>query len=79
MKEKCSYGGLNRSISQRLNPLQNDGYIDTWNFIFETAPSSDDCIVGPGYPAKWTFKKKLKQEKKNHNRRKRNRDKRREL
>jgi len=28
---------------------------DTWNFILETAPSVDNCIVCPDYPAKAYF------------------------
>jgi hypothetical protein len=43
-------------LSQPLSRLQNSRQrADTWNFVFETAPSPDNCIVGPDYPAEANF------------------------
>jgi hypothetical protein len=28
---------------------------DTWNFVFEMAPSADNCIVGPDYSTEAYF------------------------
>jgi hypothetical protein len=43
-------------ISQLQKPLSDSKYIaDKWNFVFETAPSADNCIVGPDYSAETNF------------------------
>jgi len=60
---KIKYSGeeLVVTISQLLGALSDSKYIgDTWDFVFETAPSSDNCMAALITLPKPTFKKNLK-------------------
>ena len=50
------FAHFEKTISQQLQGLKNLPYIaDTWNFVFEMAPSADNCIVGPDYSTEAYF------------------------
>ncbi|MBW2201418.1 MAG: hypothetical protein JRF71_11405 [Deltaproteobacteria bacterium] len=62
---KIKYSGeeLAVAISQFLGVLSDSKYIgDTWDFVFETAPSSDNCMSTLIILPKVTFKKNLERE-----------------
>jgi len=51
------------AISQFLGALSDSKYIgDTWNFVFKTAPSADNCMSALIILPKVTFKKNLERE-----------------
>jgi len=51
------------AISQFLGALSDSKYIgDTWNFVFETPPSADNCMAALIILPKVTFKINLERE-----------------